>query len=365
MSEESNPSAAARRIDEPQAGRDIEAAALRAAVERLQTAAAGDRDTIERVRAGLADLALAIAHAKANVEQANTETRAIEPEAATGGKTGDKAHAGLLDEFEARVAGLIALIGGPAPGEAAEVPTVSHVVSRLRGDEEPGAAVPREPAAGDGVPTVSALGAMLEKLAASMLPDQAAQPAPPNAATTPPLAKTADEAGAAAESEAAVPSAEPEPPARGPILPELDLLTNFARMEATPYLPPEVGTAVIFSKPQEPEPDPGHGASTAAPEPNLESNLEPEPQRMPAAHSEESTTAANAEPADFLLEQPSPVPEAEPADFLLEPLPAAPTAAPEASAAVVPEQSAPPPPVYDPLAPVRALSDAEKIALFS
>jgi hypothetical protein len=80
--------------------------------------------------------------------------------------------------------------------------------------------------------------------------------------------------------------------------------------------------------------------------------------------------AAPAPPAaveDFLF---GPEPEPDPAAFLLDPTPRPavpePTAAPEAS---VEPASAPPPPAenvtYDPLAPLKAMSDAEKIALFS
>jgi len=306
MSEDSN-SSVARRAETPSES-DAE---LRAAVERMQAALGHDGDTLERLRAGLADLALAVARAKA---------LEIEPEAAAPGKLDVAA---LLNEFEARVAGLIALVDVPVQNAAEDdaVPTVSHVVSRLGRGEE---ATPTQSA------DVSALGAMVEKLAASMFPEP-----PPQAD--------------AASSDAVPPAAEPELP-QPPLLPELDLMSNFARMESVPHLPAEIGTAVIF----EPKP----------PEPVAE------PQEAPAAEivappaPEAAIESTDLDPAGILDQPPAPGTDADgdPAGFLLEPLPAAapPVTAPE-PAPIQPQPKIP----HDPLAPLKALSDVEKIALFS
>ena len=371
MSNESNPSASARRTDEP-ATADREAAAVRAAIERMQEAAVGDRGTYERLRGGLADLAQAVARAKADAKAGTFEHEA---------KTGGKAIGPLLDDFEARVAGLIALLDVPQNAgeqradtqEPREVPTVSHVVSQLgREDAMPQAPPDARPAAAGDAPSVTALGAMLEALAASMLNEAAAQPAAPAKAVPAPVPVP--------EPEAIAQPSGPAPPApSAAVLPDVDLLINFARMEETPYLPAEVGTAVIFDKPQVGE---SREPAPATPEGIQADAMAPAPADAAAVPAEAQAEPARAEPADsepaaFLFDEPAQAPagtpETEPADFLLEPLPAtpAPRASPESDpepAAASPAPGPAPPPqsaAYDPLAPVRALSDAEKIALFS
>jgi hypothetical protein len=137
------------------------------------------------------------------------------------------------------------------------------------------------------------------------------------------------------------------------VLHETDLLASFELIEARPLPPLDIGTAVIFP----PRPEPATVTAAA-----------PEPVAPPAPHP--TPVAAPAPPAaveDFLF---GPEPEPDPAAFLLDPTPRPavpePTAAPEAS---VEPASAPPPPAenvpYDPLAPLKAMSEAEKIALFS
>src|SRR5262245_12535351 len=106
---EDTPHAAARRAPDEAPGGEP----LRAAFERMRAALSRDGDTLERLRSGLADLALAVARAKAGIKG-----DAIEPEAGAAGKGIDVA--ALLDEFEARLAGLMALIDGP--GRAPAVP---------------------------------------------------------------------------------------------------------------------------------------------------------------------------------------------------------------------------------------------------
>jgi hypothetical protein len=329
MSEDSS-SSAARHIATPTDGE----AELRAAVDHLQAAVSQDHDTLERLRAGLAGLAFAVARAKA---------APIEPEDAAGGKLDVAA---LLGDFEARLAGLRALLDMPAPDQPApdqsapsEVPTVSHVVSQLGRGEDSAAPSPADA-------TVSALGAMVEKLAASMFPR------PPPAEPAPVLDAPPSTAA----------------PPRAPLLPENDLMSSFARMESVPHLPVEVGTAVIFDRPAGPEPA-AAAAPEVAPQDGSARDAAATPTAMAlAAPVAESAAAPEpaAEPVDLdpagILGQPPSVPvrteagaetDNDPAGFLLEPVPAPPAPQPQPK---IP---------HDPLAPVKALSDVEKIALFS
>lgn len=123
-----------------------------------------------------------------------------------------------------------------------------------------------------------------------------------------------------AEPEVAPPeSAATEPPS-APVLPDVDLLAHYARLEAFPVLPQEeVGTAVIFRPRQEPQ----------------EAAHEMPAQEMPAQE----------EPAQEMPAQTAP-PEPEHEEEVSEKA----------------EPSAPSP--YDPLAPLKAMSEEERIALF-
>lgn len=107
-----------------------------------------------------------------------------------------------------------------SPAEPEEVPTVSRVVSDLGRAVDAHVSVPHDrlPVAPTvDAPAVARLASMVEALTASPPPPERVAPAPQMHAL---------------------------PPA--PIMPEVDLLSNFARMEAIPFLPVEVGTAVIF-----------------------------------------------------------------------------------------------------------------------
>ncbi len=307
-------------------------------------------------------------------------------------------------------------------GEDDQVPTVSDVVSRL-GRSEDATKLPDAAAAETYSPSaVELLGAMVERLAAAMpaaSPAAAACAAPParepleellpeadmdlmwvdpepepNAAG--PVLKDApdDPSGPApAEGYAEPPfdlppspdSADEKPgpePAARPVMPELDLLTNFARTDAAPHMPPEIGTAVIFG-PRQPDDPEATGQATAV-----------EPEAVAAAVAGAAVAAAPATPAeveDLLFEQTADA-DPDPAAALLgppEPEPSPqPTAGPlradaaeaEADATASdtaatsstetetgshqpqPNPAAPPRP--DPLAPLKAMSDAERIALF-
>jgi nicotinate-nucleotide--dimethylbenzimidazole phosphoribosyltransferase len=210
------------------------------------------------------------------------------------------------------------------------------------------------------------------------------------------------------------PAAPAADPARPPVMPESALLSSFARMEAVPFLPAELGTAVIFQpRPAEPEPpvEPQAAAAAAAaawtpPEPDPASgpNAAPEPEAPSEAATapvvattpagpvaatsldhastpvqppaEASTPAAASDPAanaldldGFLFEPQPEEPGAGPADFLLEPatrLPPAPSfIRPSEPPAPERPKAGPPPVTEDPLAPLKTMSDEEKIALFS
>jgi hypothetical protein len=418
-----------------------DAARIRAAFERIDSAIRGEHDHLGRLRGELGAMAIAIAQAM----------RASE----TGGNTIDLNT--LLRDLERRVDGMIAFVGAvtvssatetaaaeplpaateppaPSPEELAflealsastdetsvpaaaapeqdRVPTVSDVVSRLgRAGDAPIADAGDGDAtkSGSAVTTVAMLEAMVEALAASV-PDG---PPPEPAASLPELEQS-DEPPQA-EASASLPPAQPtatEPATRVLMMPEVELLSNYARMVSVPFLPPEVGTAVIFTAKALPEPpspiqsetEPGSHAvagpiAEAAPHPvaapevgAVEAAQSPQPQIDldtddflfgPQAEPE-------ADPAGFLLEatpDPAPPPEAlppqseptmqpEPADFLLQPAPAIEWPMPSPIAALPIALPAPAPPQVsslpkpaapnDPLAPLKAMSEEEKIALFS
>lgn len=178
-----------------------------------------------------------------------------------------------------------------------------------------------------------------------------------------------------------------EPPVARAAIPETELLSNFALMKTMPFLPPEIGQAVIFERSHadaEPEPQPEPVASDdAAPEPQARPEaalampsidlIEPAPAEppalaaMPDAPPPEETDAA---PHRALAEAQAPD-ELEP-DIDLDALlfgtpagddPAAPMPSP-VSAGTSPPPAAPARPAADPLAPLRAMSDEEKIAIF-
>jgi len=215
------------------------------------------------------------------------------------------------------------------------------------------------------------------------------------------------------------PAAAPPQPQR-PTLQEDDLLASFAQMEAFPFLPPEdVGTAVIFGRREtelgsSPAPPPRGPDATSVSEPSAQIEpsaiLELQPEQMlpdeerftePARHApvapQPETGAATGgrilaaapdeaetDPAAFLYdvdgEESQP---AEPAASLLEPLPPQPQPATSASPAPGLRTSTPPDNAiepadeepstqepapnadHDPLAPLKAMTDEERIALFS
>jgi hypothetical protein len=243
----------------------------------------------------------------------------------------------------------------PPQVEPNRVPTVSDVVWQLgRGDDEPSETAGADQPAGGRTSAVAMLEARVKELAESM-------PQQPPAAEVP---RGSSEAGAAPEPEPAG-----DPPPRSPIMPEVELMWNFERMESAPYFPPTEGEAVIFGAKGEPAP-------------------------AADAPSGETAAAKPGEPdLDALLFEPPPEPEAEPAAFLLEPEPSAepPPQAPEPDGESAPSAAseapgdpppaatwdveppvpagAPPPGArpdgpQDPLAPLMAMSDEEKIALF-
>ncbi len=214
-------------------------------------------------------------------------------------------------------------------------------------------------------------------------------------------------------------------------MPGLDLMSSFARMESVPYLPAEVGTAVIFPPKAPGAEQRSSAASNAAPRDPRPATAEVvpndavieameeiafEPPEVAALRPPEAVApepfgtptpirvATSTVSAVVVKEPPPPPPkpaeppqdadamlfesEADPAAFLLgpAPVPVSPrTFAPEltlpgarvavTAAPPVPKTAPPPPrpkpvppPVAapsDPLAPLKIMSEEEKIALFS
>jgi hypothetical protein len=206
-------------------------------------------------------------------------------------------------------------------------------------------------------------------------------------------------------------------PIPGPTVTDLHesaLLASLEQMGARPFPPPDEGTAVIFApKPEleflpefarepaalaesqhaplhaiEPEPAPAETTMAEiiadltrglAPEPALEAaaaDVEPampieptaEPAPAPSEMAAPTTTESDFDPADFLF---GPEPEPDPAAFLLDPAP--PPAKPAAKNPDTlppaepdpPAQTAPEPAPRDPLRALKAMSENEKLALFS
>ncbi len=273
-----------------------------------------------------------------------------------------------------------------APVECDQVPTVSNVVSQ-RGradaaDADTHTAASAAPLVWEGseVPTVSMLQAMVEALTAQAA-STSSEPETADIETAPQPELELRPASTFSESEQ-IPPPEPLPvlepapapaafalePAdantaavfttrapglRTPIMPENELLSSFARMEVMPFLPPEVGTAVIFSR----RPAEAEASAPQAPA------AEPAPEPEPAAFLFEPPHLRD-DPAAFLLEpefvtstQPSALPLPAPAFGLADERP---RAAPESQS-----PRAAPAPSSDPLAALKAMSEAERIALFT
>ena len=375
-----------------------------AAFGRMQTALHGGPDAIERMRAELGEMAKVVAQIRLAVDAEldcdlgallrDLETRTERlmefvsppPEAveAVAASAAVEPPARPFDEQA-----FLDALGVNDEPEPERVPTVSGVVSNLGRAPDVEAANATDQAAGGNqqTTTVAMLEAMVEELAAAM------PAAPPRSE--------------AAETKPAEASA-----SRDPMGPDVDLLASLARMKAMPFLPPEVGTAVIFEAKAKPEskvaeatpPDPAPVAASEPPacsEPILimlpldpiETVTESEP-TVETSQPLETPAQADAVPGDVdldaLLFEPPAEPEPDPAAFLLEPAPW-PTHAPPAQTAEPASESEPttdpqdswtlelpspasisPPerPVFltgtghDPLAPLKAMSDEEKIALF-
>jgi hypothetical protein len=404
-----------------------DAGKMLAALGRMATALHGGPDAIERLRAELGGMADVVAQLRLAMD--------AELDCDLGA---------LLRDLEARTGRLIELVTPPteapeaapvpepqarpddeqafldamavdvvtaAHAEPDRVPTVSDVVSNLgrASDVEAGHATGQAAGGNEQTTTVAMLEAMVEKLASAM------PAAPPQSEVERKPAETA----------------------AAPVMPDIELLNSFARMTAMPYLPPEVGTAVIFeakAKPETTKPEtttpeattveaaPPDPPPTAAAEPQadhsvvgepilvmppldaVEAETEPEPsletsppaETPPEAEAVPLETPPDAEPVpgdvdlDALLFEPPAEPEPDPAAFLLEPAPWPTHAAPAQTAEPSPEpEPEPEPPTswavelpspasvaaaerpvflagtgQDPLAPLKAMSAEEKIALF-
>jgi hypothetical protein len=324
----------------PAAGSDTQRIA--AALERIETAIRAEPATIGELRADLGDVVETVAALRAAVDAAGQRYTAV---------------GALLQDLERRILRMVMLLG-PAPevagppaqeperpqeeqafldamgadaalpdpaaaAEAARVPTVSGVVSQLgRGGDMPAAGP--EQAAGRSATAVAMLEAMVEELAAAI---PAAQPTD-DAADTGASEPEASFASSAAQSDQ-------------PAMPEGELLSQLARMEEMPYLPPEVGAAVIFESKAEPgdteadEPQPASAPGSAPAPEETQSPIEP-------------GDAATDGELDALLFEPPPT-ESEPAAFLLDP-----------SAADAPQPAAP---QDEAAAPAQAVTKAAEASI--
>ena len=196
----------------------------------------------------------------------------------------------------------------------------------------------------------------------------------------------------------------PEPAVRLPgyavVVRESELLAHFEQMESVPVLPPELGTAVIFTREPTPEADASATRDAAQPAPpiqeppvdqpvsqeevreravqsrRIQEHLNPKTlraaiaDRLAAAARVRHETVSRSAPAAVLGRGEA---EFDPAEFLFGPEPLtepSPAPAPEAPAAgntsVCPTLSPlPRRAVSDPLGAVKAMTPAERIALFS
>lgn len=349
-------------------GRSVDAELVLAAVDRMEAAIGRGRGTLDRLHAELAAMAQTIAQAKIAMQPG-----AVKPGAADGGALLDVA--ALLDELEHRVDAMLEIGGHVRPKEPPQARGLA-LAELLR----PGPQVDGIPEAGYPVAAQSASAPMLEAMvlalsALDVVNQQAAEPRPAEEASRP-AEEAAQEAAQEATPEVAPARQEPAravagrtpAPAAASILPENELLTSFTRMEAFPIPPPETGTAVIF-EPRQPGP-----AANSAPLEAVAPLFADTPK--PAVKTAIEATA-DSDPDDLLFE-PQLDADLDLAAFLLEPLPAQSGAArvPPGAAPASPTPASPAKPGRsdgaasstarpDPLAPLNAMSAAEKIALFS
>jgi hypothetical protein len=308
----------------PASGRSVDAELVLAAIDRMEAALRRERVALDRLYAELAAMAQTIAQAKIAVQPG-----AVKPDA----QGAAIEVAALLDELEHRVDAMLE-VGGRFSREKTEA---VHRPAETSGGE----------GSAPGPVILEAMVLALSALEAVNLPKTAArdvEEAPP------------EEPAQAAEQ----PALTPKPSAA--ILPENELMSSFARMEAFPIPPRETGTAVIF-EPRQRDPAPIVSVQSQ-PGPVAQISIE---------------QAADGDLADFLFDPPShgsadpanaePADDSDPASFLLESLPQPPAAAPALPTPPSgPPKSAGAAPAAaraDPLAPLNAMTAAEKIALFS
>jgi len=244
------------------------------------------------------------------------------------------------------------------------------------------------PPPADPAPDNSAFVAILNARLAALQAAAAESPQPGDEAPLSEAIQTTDVAEAASI---------PGPPVTG--LHESALLASLQQMRARPFPPPDEGTAVIFAPKPEFQFLPEFGREPAAstePPSEPEQAITPQPataaaetpsaavapdvtQEAPSEAAAASETAeSDFDPADFLF---GPEPEPDPAAFLLDPAPPQPPASPAKPSVVAPpaepaaensdtSQSAEPDSPaqnapHDPLRALKALSENEKLALFS
>jgi hypothetical protein len=296
------------------------------ALSRMVATIRGEQTVLDRLRAALDEAADAIARAKSALPNDEAAAPALDV-------------AALLDELEHRIDAMLDIADGepqvtqamaapaeapgiseaepvqsavealhaesaPEPSNNERVPTVSGVVLQLGlvqdADTVPDAAA-IDGAQGEAVTTVSMLEAMVEALSATV-PETAAAAQPAAADTAP---------GEPQETVSEL--AEPMTFFGDPIVPERELLANFAELEAVAIPPPEVGAAVIFTTDAEAEPAPelAHEPETA-PEADTAAAVEAEssqPWFDAEATEPEATAATMAAVSAAWSEQATPVGE--------------------------------------------------------
>ena len=192
--------------------------------------------------------------------------------------------------------------------ESDRVPTVSEVFSQLGLPHADGPGAQSDSTSAGGTTTVAMLELMVEELTAAMparpAPEEIAEttslpepePVPETIAFTPDEPITMTEVSASPEPVAVTEASAPQEPTstaeQEPVstaetaapfeskMPEVELLSSFARMETMPFLPPEVGTAVIFESRVKSDTT-AEGLSAQHDDPPAATSVEPQPAALP------------------------------------------------------------------------------------
>ena len=387
---------------------------IAAAVDRIRTAmlAAGTSPSklgvaIERIQ----DLAFALHERAVDAPLRDALDAALAELAAAAGGASDRGTAELLHALASRVAEMIGERGGSQPAASTDdLPPPTNLFAMAASDGEAFAqavaslAAAAAPSA-EASPPVSA--PSVESVAAATLPADAPEESPSGEPASGQGAETAPVEIAAPASDAAepqpAPAIEPDPvetlvewtePAEPEVSDSAAILTQafgddvFVGKEVSPAAAPmPEGEVDRVDQVAEPAPPPNEAATPAeeAAAPAQEAAV---PTQDAAAAAEEAAapvqpvaTRAAADPEEDPADLFEPQSESEPSAASVQavaaedtpaataaPMEPAPPAEPQESARVVPPpplRTIPRPPLSDPLAAVRDLSDEERIALFS